>query len=210
MSRSRYPNLAIALVCVLVLPFVVQWVGLTVTSASDILILAIAALALNLLVGYMGLISFGHGFWFGLGAYAVALAQHHLFPQQMFLPALIALVGSAIVAVVIGFLILRRRGVYFSLLTLALTALGYAVAFRWTNITGGENGIGGIVRTQFLGFDLRTDLDYYVVVAVIAMLVVFGLQRLVRSPLGTVLVAIRENEERAGFLGYSTDRKSVV
>src|SRR3546814_14259452 len=83
--------------------------------ATECVVLAVAALALNRLVGYTGLVSFGHGVWFGLGAYGVALSQRHLFEGQMLVPALVTLVMTAAVAVALGFLILRRRGVYFSL-----------------------------------------------------------------------------------------------
>ncbi|MBA3519769.1 MAG: ATP-binding cassette domain-containing protein [Rhizobiales bacterium] len=207
---SRSANLAIALAAVLLLPFFMQAIGLTTSSATDVLVLAIAVLALNLLVGYTGLISFGHGVWFGLGAYGAALAQIHLFAGQMLLPALTAVIAVSIIALVLGSLILRRRGVYFSLLTLALTALGYAIAFRWTEVTGGENGLGGLVRPEVLGISFADNDAYYALVAVVAFLVLFVLQRFVRSPIGTVLVAIRENEERARFLGYPTNLYKLI
>lgn len=206
----RSLNLLIVLAGLIVLPFLMRAIGLTVSSATDVVVLGIAALALNLLVGYTGLISFGHGIWFGLGAYGAALAQLHLFGGQMLLPAITALVGVALAAVVLGFLILRRRGVYFSLLTLALTALGYTIAFRWTEVTGGENGLGGIVRPEIAGIRFADDNAYYALVAIVAILVVFTLQRFVRSPIGSVLVAIRENEERARFLGYATNTYKLI
>ena len=115
------------------------------TSATEVVIFAIACMALNILVGYTGLVSFGHGAWFGLGAYAAALIQRNLAARAVLAASLgVAVVG--VIAVAFGFLILRRRGVYFSLLTLALSAMLYSVAFRWTEVTGGENGLGGITR----------------------------------------------------------------
>src|SRR3546814_4825974 len=119
--------------------------------ATECVVLAVAALALNRLVGYTGLVSFGHCVWFGLGAYGVALSQRHLFEGQMLVPALVTLVMTAAVAVALGFLILRRRGVYFSLLTLALTAVGFSVAYRWPEVTGGASGLGGVVRSTAVG-----------------------------------------------------------
>ncbi len=107
-------------------------------------IFAIACMALNILVGYTGLVSFGHGAWFGLAAYAAALLQRELLPGHFFLPVIGAVLIVAIVSLVFGALILRRKGVYFSLLTLALAAMLYAIAFRWTAVTGGEDGLGGI------------------------------------------------------------------
>src|SRR3954469_13186353 len=138
--RSPLVTTAVALV---VLPFGLLAGGLTLTSATDVVIFAIACMALNVLVGYTGLVSFGHGAWFGLGAYAAALAQRYWFPGSVLWPALFALAFLVVAAVLIGFLVLRRRGVYFSLLTLAFTALTFSVAFRWSTFTGGESGLGG-------------------------------------------------------------------
>ncbi len=109
-----------------------------------------------------------------------------------------------------GFLVLRRRGVYFSLLTLALSALIYSVAFRWTAFTGGENGLGGITRRSWLGVVFDSAGPYYALVAGVAFVAVLALWRFHRSPLGTVLVAIRENEQRAQFVGYATNRYKQI
>ena len=95
-------------------------------------------------------------------------------------------------------------------MTLALTALAYAIAFRWTAFTGGENGLGGVVRGAPFGLDLGDDRLWYGVVALVALAVVVVLQRFVRSPIGTVLVAVRENETRAQFLGYPTNAYKLV
>jgi branched-chain amino acid transport system ATP-binding protein/branched-chain amino acid transport system permease protein len=109
-----------------------------------------------------------------------------------------------------GFLILRRRGVYFSLLTLALSAMLYAVAFRWTELTGGENGLGGIARPAIGSLSFENTLAYYALVAGIGFVAIALLWRFHRSPLGSVLVAIRENEQRARFVGYPTNRYKLV
>src|SRR5216684_3906249 len=139
MSALRSP-VVLAAAAMTVLPFALLAGGLTMTSATDVVIFAIACMALNVLVGHTGLVSFGHGAWFGLGAYAAALAQRHWFPGDVVLPTLFAIAFVAISAVLSGALILRRRGVYFSLLTLALTALLFAIGYRWTELTGGESG----------------------------------------------------------------------
>src|ERR1044071_7967801 len=118
----KYRPLLIALVGLIALPFVLLTAGLTLITATDVVIFAIACLGLNILVGHTGLVSFGHGAFFGLAAYAAALAQRHWFSEGFVLPAVFALAFVAAVAALVGFLILRRRGVYFSLLTLALTA----------------------------------------------------------------------------------------
>ncbi|HEX6014758.1 MAG TPA: branched-chain amino acid ABC transporter ATP-binding protein/permease [Geminicoccaceae bacterium] len=198
------PLLLVALSLVLVPPFLLG-AGLTLTSATDVVIFAIAALGLNLLVGYTGLVSFGHGAWFGLGAYAAALFQRHLLPGQMLLPGLLAVLFVAVVSLAVGFLLLRRRGVYFSLMTLAFTALLFAIAFRWSEFTGGESGLGGVIRRVAFGIDLADPWAYLVLVSLVGLAVAWFLLRVVHSPLGTVLVAIRENEQRARFQGYATN-----
>lgn len=208
---SRLPrDLAIVAAALVALPFTLSAIGLGVTSATEVVVFAIACMALNVLVGQTGLVSFGHGAWFGLAAYAAALLQRNVFPGSLILPALggLAIVGA--IALAFGFLILRRRGVYFSLLTLALSAMLYVVAFRWTAVTGGEDGLGGIVRPVWLGISLESSLPYYVVVASIGFAVAFLLWRFHGSPFGAVLVAIRENEQRARFLGYPTDRYKLL
>ncbi|HET9763619.1 MAG TPA: branched-chain amino acid ABC transporter permease, partial [Casimicrobiaceae bacterium] len=209
MTWLRTP-LIVAALAALVLPFILLAVGLTLTSATDVVIFAIACMALNILVGHTGLVSFGHGAWFGLGAYAAALAQRHWFPGSMLWPALFALLFLLVAGMLIGFLVLRRRGVYFSLLTLAFTALAFAVAFRWSAFTGGESGLGGVTRANWLGVDLENAWAYYGLVALAGVGVVYLLQRFHRSPIGSVLVAIRENEQRAQFIGYATQRYKQI
>ena len=208
-ARSWLP-LLVAGAGLVLLPIVLPAIGLTVTSATEVVIFAIACMALNILVGHTGLVSFGHGAWFGLGAYAAGLAQRHWLPGSFIGPVLLSLVLVAVLATVFGALILRRRGVYFALLTLALSALLYVVAFRWTELTGGEDGLGGIARPRWFGISFEERLPFYGLVAVVAMLVTWLLWRFHRSPAGSVLVAIRENEQRARFIGYDTDRYKLL
>jgi branched-chain amino acid transport system ATP-binding protein len=155
---GKYRPLWIGLAAAIALPLAVRALGLTFDTASMFIIYAIAAMSLNLLVGYTGLVSMGHSAWFGIGAYAAALAQRHWFPGQMALPLVFAIVFVAVLSAAAGLLILRRRGVYFSLLTLALAALTYAIAFRWTKVTGGEDGLGGLKRGGIGPFTLDDSL----------------------------------------------------
>jgi ABC-type branched-subunit amino acid transport system ATPase component/ABC-type branched-subunit amino acid transport system permease subunit len=203
-------NLLAAIAALVVLPVFMLSIGLTLTSATDVVIFAIAAMALNILVGHTGLVSFGHGAFFGLGAYAAVLAQRHFFPGQILLPAGFSILFVGVVSTLLGLLILRRRGVYFSLLTLAMTAVAYTVSFRWTDLTGGENGLGGVVRPHWGLADLNNPWAFYTLVAVIGFAVVFLLQRFHLSAVGSVLVAVRENEVRARFVGYDTDRYKLI
>ena len=208
--NKKYQTLAVGALALIGLPFALQAIGLTLTSSTDVVIFAIAAMGLNLLVGYTGLTSFGHGAWFGIGAYAAALSQKYWFPGQIVVPLLFTLAFVAALAMIVGFLILRRRGVYFSLLTLALSALTFAIAFRWTSFTGGENGLGGVVRPALGPVNLDDPAAYLTFVSLIGFAVLFLLLRVVRSPFGHVIVAIRENEQRATFQGYNTHQYKLA
>src|SRR5215831_19390959 len=158
-------DLVIAAAGLILLPFALTSIGLGVTSATEVVIFAIACTALNVLVGYTGLTSFGHGAWFGLAAYAGGLAQLKLFPGSILFPVVVGFLVVAVSSLAFGYVILRRRGVYFSLLTLALAAMLYTIAFRWTEVTGGENGLGGITRPVLLGRSFDSSRAYYGLVA---------------------------------------------
>jgi len=202
----KYRPLLIAGISLIVLPFLMPVLGLSMNTAINVVILAIATMGLNMCVGYTGLVSFGHSTWFGIGAYSAGLIQLHWFPNQMWLPLLLSMIVVAAASTFVGVLILRRRGVYFSLLTLALAALTYTVAFRWSEVTGGEDGLGGLKRGNIGPVFFDDSLAFYIVVALIALAVLYALLRVTRSPFGHVLVAIRENQLRATFQGYPIER----
>jgi ABC-type branched-subunit amino acid transport system permease subunit len=185
MKALRSP-VVVAALAMAVLPFALLAGGLTLTSATDVVIFAIACMALNILVGHTGLVSFGHGAWFGVGAYAAALTQKYWFPGSVLWPVLTSFAMLLLASVAIGFLVLRRRGVYFSLLTLAFSALTYAIAFRWTSFTGGESGLGGVTRASWFGLDLENRWVYYTLVAALGLAVVYALERFHRSAIGSV------------------------
>ena len=207
---QKYRPLLLAGLALVALPFVLRALGLSLNTGTNVVILAIAAMGLNLCVGYTGLVSFGHATWFGIGAYAAGLIQLHWFGGEIWLPLLLSMVFVALVSAAAGVIILRRRGVYFSLLTLALAALTYTVAFRWSEVTGGEDGLGGLQRGRIGPFSLDNTLTFYVTVALIGLAVLYALLRLSRSPFGHVLVAIRENQLRATFQGYPVERYKLV
>ncbi|ODV11337.1 MAG: ABC transporter [Rubrivivax sp. SCN 70-15] len=209
-GRGTGRVLATVALALVVLPFALRALGLTTDNAIVVVLLALAALGLNVLVGTTGLVSFGHSAWFGIGGYAAAIAQQRGLGDSVVAPLLFSVAFNALLSLAVGFLILRRRGVYFSLLTLALCALTFALAFRWTALTGGEGGLGGLHRGAIGPWSLEHDTAYYVFVALVAFAVVYALWRLRRSPFGHVLVAIRENEQRAGFQGYDTNRYKLV
>jgi ABC-type branched-subunit amino acid transport system ATPase component/ABC-type branched-subunit amino acid transport system permease subunit len=205
----RHPLLVLAAALV-VLPFFTGALGLPTSIASEIALFALVGLGFNLLLGYTGLLSFGHGAFFGLAAYAAALFQLHFAPGSFLLAIAFAVALAALSGLVIGFLVLRRRGVYFSLLTLAFTAMAFYIVYRWTSFTGGENGLGGVRRPDVLGVDLDDQTTFYVLIALIVFLAAALIWRVVRSPFGRVLVAIRENEQRALFVGYPVRRYKLI
>jgi branched-chain amino acid transport system ATP-binding protein len=207
---AKYRPLLVATLALVALPFALKALGLSLNTGTMVVALAIATMGLNLCVGYTGLVSFGHGTWFGIGAYAAGLIQLHWFGGEIWLPIVLSIIVVALSSTAVGVLILRRRGVYFSLLTLALAALTYTTAFRWSNVTGGEDGLGGLKRGSIGVLGLDNTLNYYIVVALIALAVLYVLLRLVRSPFGHVLVAIRENQLRATFQGYPVERYKLV
>jgi ABC-type branched-subunit amino acid transport system permease subunit/ABC-type branched-subunit amino acid transport system ATPase component len=197
----RHP-LTLLAVGLLVLPVVVHAIGMTNVAATKLALFVLVGLGFNVLLGYTGLVSFGHAMFFGLGAYAAALFQIHLVPESFWLPIIVAVVFNLVMGIVIGFLILRRRGVYFALLTLAFTAMWFSIVYRWTDFTGGENGLRGVARPAMLGLDPDADLVFYYLVAALVFAGGVILWRLVNSPMGRVFQAIRENEQRCRFLGY--------
>src|ERR1700716_1674346 len=165
---AKYRPLLLAALAVIALPFGLQMLGLSLNTGTMVVALAIATMGLNLCVGYTGLVSFGHGTFFGIGAYAAGLIQLNWFGDEIWLPLLLSMVMVAALSAVVGVVILRRRGVYFSLLTLALAALTYTTAFRWTSLTGGEDGLGGLKRGSIGAFNLDSALNYYIVVGVLS------------------------------------------
>jgi branched-chain amino acid transport system ATP-binding protein len=197
----------------LVLPALMTAVGSTVSLGTEIVVFTLLAIAYNLLMGYTGLVSFGHSAFFGLGGYAAGLVQIHLV-KGMVLPLLAGVATAGLAGAVIGFLLMRKRGVYFSLLTLAFTQMFFYIVYGATGVTGGENGLGGIERLPVGAGPFRLDLGdkgvYYYATAVLAGAAIWLLWRVVHSPFGRVLESIRENEQRASFVGYDVRRYKLT
>lgn len=177
--------------------------------ATDALIAALLALSLNLLVGYGGLISFGHAAYFGVGAYGCGLLMKSM--GWSFTFALIgAIVLTVAVALVAGFFCVRLTKVYFSMLTLAFSQIIWAVCFRWNDVTGGDQGVSGIPYPDFsllrklpgLAEASDTQCFYYLTLGIVAACTLFVF-KLTRSAFGRVLIATRENAERCTFIGLN-------
>lgn len=188
-------------------PVLSPLIRLDVSIVSEVLLMAIAAMSVNLLLGYTGLPAFGNAAYFGLGTYGAALSIKYL--HVHFIAAV--LIGTAAAfagALLLGPFLLRRRGIYFGLLSIAFGQVFYFVAYRFTDVTGGEDGMN--FPRPYLGFPgahvtLQETSFYYVALAVfVASLLVF--RAVVRSPFGRTLVAIRQNEVRVRYLGLNADR----
>ena len=206
----RWHPLVVLGIALVALPFAMRAIGMTESLATEIALFALVGLAFNLLLGYTGLLSFGHGLFFGFAAYAAALSQIHWFPGSLVWPIAFGVAATALLGLVVGFFALRRRGVYFSLLTLAFTALAFFIAFRWTEFTGGESGLRGIARPVIAGVALDNQFVFYALTAVAVFAAAWVLLRIVRSPFGSVLEAIRENEQRSTFAGYPVRHYKLI
>jgi branched-chain amino acid transport system permease protein len=170
---------------------------------------ALFACAFNLLIGYVGLLSFGHALYFGWASYLSAhAAKVWSLPPEFAI--LCGTATAALLGVVAGSLAIRRQGIYFAMITLALAQMAYFFAVQ-AKFTGGEDGIQAVPRGTLFGlFDLRNDMTMYVFVLVVFLAGMMLIYRIIHSPFGEVLKAIRENETRAISLGYKTDRYKLL
>ena len=175
----------------------------------QVMCFALFACAFNLLIGYVGLLSFGHALYFGWASYLSAYsAKVWGFPPE--LAILTGTVTAAICGLIAGSLAIRRQGIYFAMITLALAQMMYFFALQ-AKFTGGEDGIQAVPRGHLFGiFDLKNEMTMYAVVLVIFLAGFLFIYRIIHSPFGEVLKAIRENETRAISLGYKTDRYKLV
>ena len=190
-------------------PLWIERVGLYQYLGVEILIFATYAMDYNLVLGHSGLPSFGHGAFFGLGAYGFGLAQLNMVPDLWFClgaAVVVASLGGAIVAAFIS----HRRGIYYALLTIAFGQVFWFIAVKSHAITGGEDGLLRIarlpVRLGVATLDLTGNVALFYFVLAIFVVVTLGLWRLVHSPFGRVLKAIKQNETRARFVGYEVWR----
>jgi branched-chain amino acid transport system permease protein len=210
MSRTLVIRAAVVLAIWLALVTFPQWSTFWESSRfaagiiRQVLIFAIFASSLNLLVGYAGLPSLGHAAFFGGGAYAAAIAAQRLGTDQLFVSLGAAVVGAALLALLIGFLAVRALGIFFLMLTLALAQMVFAIAFQATDLTGGSNGFSGVHRPALFGLDLSAASDLYVLVCAVALGVGLLLWRITASTYGRALVGVRENERRMRAIGYDT------
>jgi branched-chain amino acid transport system permease protein len=195
-------------VALFVLPFVLARLGRTgeywIWVTTEMIIMALFAMSLNLILGFGGMVSFGHAAFFGTGAYTVALLMKKAgWPLYLALPA--APVVAAIVAAVIGWFCVRRLGLYFAILTLAFSQLLYMIVFQWYTFTGGDDGIHGIPRPAFLDA-----INYYLLCLTLFLICFVIMRMIVNSSFGLSIRTIRENLERAKFIGINVRRYQLI
>jgi branched-chain amino acid transport system permease protein len=177
------------------------------TLAAEILIYALGAVSFNILLGFTGLLSFGHGALFGAGAYTTGLVLIHLGWHPL-IALVCACAMGAVVALVIGLLSIRKVGIYFVMLTLALNQLAFFLVYQWKGLTGGDDGLLNVPRPDFaifpgLKLSIQTNLQFYLFVWFVFMLAILLIRRILNSSFGRVLVAIKENPDRALAVGYN-------
>jgi branched-chain amino acid transport system permease protein len=210
-SVVYWTGFAVAIVLLAVAPLVLpEFWGRFLT---EILIWGLLAMSSDLLIGYTGMVSFGHSAFFGLGIYGAAGALLLVKPPNLLLAMLYGLVAAALVAAFVAYFSTRLRDIYFAITTLIFSQIFYVIIFTWTEVTGGENGltfsrpalgIPGIASVPFTNHTL-----HWFVLAVVAVSYLV-LRRITQSPFGMVLQSIRENEARTRAIGYPTERYKIV
>jgi branched-chain amino acid transport system permease protein len=209
-NSRKFIALALIWAVLLLAPFWMPPLGGYTALGTRVLVLALAAMSVNFLLGFTGVLSFGHAAYFGLGAYGAGLALKFLAPSTP-LSLLCGTLLGGVAGALLGALIVRRRGVYFAMVTIAFGQVFYYIAFQWSSLTGVDDGLRGFSRQPldlgFFSIDIlsNTDAFYYFVLfcfaaAVAAMGFILG------SPFGRSMIAIRENERRARFLGIPIER----
>lgn len=209
-TLRRHWGTALVWALLLTMPAWMRAAGGYTELASRMVVIGLAAMSVNFLLGHTGMLSFGHAAYFGLGAYGAAMTMRYLVPSTG-LAMLVGVVAGTLAGAVIGALIVKLRGVYFAMVTIAFGQVFYYVAFRWNSVTGGDDGLTGWQRAPLhlgpLGLDIAASdaAFYYFALAVFgAAVAIMG--GLLRSPFGRTLLAIRENERRARFLGIPVEQ----
>jgi branched-chain amino acid transport system permease protein len=209
-AEARWLPLIAIWAALLTVPLWLPLLGGYTALAGRVLVLGLAAIGFNLLLGFTGVMSFGHAAYFGLGAYGAGLTLKYLAASTPLAMLLGTLLGG-LAGTLFGTLIVRRRGVYFAMVTIAFGQVCYYVAYSWNDLTGGFDGLRGFQRAPIHFGPILLDITgdgpsfYYFLLGVFAVAAAL-MGVLLRSPLGRSFVAIRENERRARFLGIPVER----
>jgi branched-chain amino acid transport system permease protein len=207
---QKYAAAAVIWLLLLSMPYWIAAVGGYPQLGTRVLVMALAAMALNFLLGYTGVLSFGHAAYFGLGVYGAGLTIKFLVPST-FAGMAVGVLTAVVAAAIIGLLIVHLRGIYFAMVTIAFGQVFYFIAYRWNNVTGGDDGLSNWSR-QPIDFGiakldiLNSPFTFYYFVLFFFAISVAIMAVLLHSPFGRTLLAIRENERRTRFLGVPVDR----
>ena len=206
---ARAHRVATALLFLLVFPFLMPYHALSV----NILIFGLYAVGFNLLFGYTGMLSFGHAAFLGVGSYLAGISIVHA-GWPWWAAILAGVAASCLAGAVIGFMAIRTRGIYFSMVTLALAQIVYYVFYKAEGWTGGENGLRGVrvesIKLPGISIDFINPLNKYYVILTFVALALWLVSRVLNSPFGAVIESIRENEKRAAACGYDVARSKLL
>jgi branched-chain amino acid transport system permease protein len=205
MTKQKIIIVALTIMLAIFFPYLAPYTAL----ASEILIFALFAMAYDLVLGYTGMLSFGHAAFFGIGAYTTGIMLIHVYPSVL-ISLLAGVVLSSAGALLVGFLSIRRRGIYFTMVTLAFAQMFYFMAFKWTSLTGGDDGLQGVPRPSLGPIDLTSEIAlYYFILFFVLLSITVGI-RVINSPFGKTLQALRENKDRAMSIGYDVNRFRLI
>src|SRR5688500_809426 len=210
-SRGYWIGFAIVLALLIIAPLVLPefWRRF----ATEILVWGLLAMSSDILIGYTGMVSFGHSAFFGLGLYGAAAAIMSVKPPNVWIALIYGLVGAAAVAAFVAYFATRLRDIYFAITTLIFSQIFYVIIFTWTEVTGGENGLTfrqpALGLPGWAGIPFTPPTLHWFVLAVVTLSYLV-LRRITQSPFGMVLQSIRENEARTRAIGYAVERYKIV
>jgi len=205
MGHKSSLTIAVVLLIGAVIPIFVREYHLNLLT--EVFIFALFAVSFNLLLGYGGLLSFGHGMFFGIGAFVAGVALTHLKGLSLVACLILAVTGTTLIGLVVGSLLLRLKGGYFAMLTLAFNALFYAIATKWTAVTGGDDGLNitrPAVNLFFTQLKVGSVTSFYYVTLVVIGAVIIFCWYFTHTAMGQTVLLMRENDERMRFIGYDT------
>ena len=210
----RLAALVVVVACLALFPFVITN-RFYISLVNEMMIYGLLAMSLDVLLGYTGLLSFMHNAYLGIGAYIVGLFLIHIAPSSMWLALLAGVVGTTLIAVPVGWVQVRTGGLAFALLTLAFGMMFFTVVWKWYDLTGGDDGLMGVPHpdVHLGGWVLGNTGDptvIYLLTLVIVLICLVITWRIIHSPFGAVLEAIRENEERASFVGINVRKYKLL
>ena len=177
---------------------------------NEIIILTLFAMTWKMLLNEGGMFSFGHAAYFGLGAYGSVLGWVHIKGLSFMSGVLLGGLVAGFVGLILGAFLVRMSGTYFALLTFAFNQLIWAIAWKWRDVTGGDDGLGKFPKPDLLGISMKDPANFYYVSLIIIGVCLFICWYFIRTPLGNVVMSIKSNEERAKFIGFNVNVSKII